>query len=179
MCAKFEVLPGLPPYGPVAESFTATGQGTHREGFVVRFETDDGQSWVGNFQRGSSRFETVIDHPSGREVIVIAGGQGYVVNPEDRSQRTYWASNIEEVIRVADTGLLLVSNGLWFEAIERGGTVWRTRRISWDGLQDVRLEGNRLRGQSWSPIDDCWAPFEVDIETGSVRGGSYEGREPD
>src|SRR5262245_11223124 len=105
MCAKYELLPGLPPYGPLAEPFTATGQGTYREGLVVRFETDDGQSWVGNFQRGYSGFEMAIDHPNGREVVVIAGGQGYVVNPEDRSQRTYWASNIEEVIPIADTGL--------------------------------------------------------------------------
>jgi hypothetical protein len=46
----FEVLTGLPPYGPPAERFSATGQGTHREGFVVRFTDSRGRQWVGNFQ---------------------------------------------------------------------------------------------------------------------------------
>ena len=49
---KFEILSGLPPYGPSAEAFSATGQGKHKEGFVVRFRADDDNAWVGNFQPG-------------------------------------------------------------------------------------------------------------------------------
>jgi hypothetical protein len=35
--ATFDVLAGLPPYCDWPEAFTATGQGRHREGYVVRF----------------------------------------------------------------------------------------------------------------------------------------------
>ena len=34
---RFEILPGLPPYGPMAISFTKNGAREHREGLVVRF----------------------------------------------------------------------------------------------------------------------------------------------
>jgi hypothetical protein len=53
MALRFEILPGLPPYGPLPVQFSATGCGTHREGFVVQF---DGSSvpWVGNDQRGKA-----------------------------------------------------------------------------------------------------------------------------
>jgi len=30
-----------------------------------------------------------------------------------------------------------------------------------------------LVGEAYDPMTDDWAPFEVDIETGELRGGSY------
>src|SRR4051794_19170072 len=98
----FEVLPGLPAYGPSAEPFTATGQGAHREGFVVRFTSPDGGSWVGNFQRGLSRYDDLQAHPDGRNVLVVAGGQGYVVDPADRARRDYFGAQIDTALRRDD-----------------------------------------------------------------------------
>ena len=35
--------------------------------------------------------------------------------------------------------------------------LWRTARLSWDGIGSVRIEGAPLRGEAWSP-DDRWMP---------------------
>ena len=54
---------------------------------------------------------------------------------------------------------------------------WHTPRISWDGFQNVRLEAEQLAGEAWSPVEDRWLPFSVDLETGRIDGGSYNGPE--
>ncbi len=173
--ATFDVLPGLPPYGESPEAFTATGQGRHREGYVVRFHPDASASWVGNFQPGVSSFEDVLPHPNGREFVVIAGGQGYVVDPNDRAKREYFGVQIEIALEVPELSGVLFGNGLWFEFLGPVGLQWRSRRISWDGMRAVRREGLRLFGEAWSPIEDCWLPFELDLCSGEFTGGSYNG----
>src|SRR5262245_21909079 len=114
---SFEILPGLPPYGPDAEPFTATGQAAHSEGFVVRIRSIDGSSWVGNFQPGLGRLTEVHAHPNDRELIVIIRGQGYLVDPGDRAKREYLGSQIEAAIVVPDPPMIIFGNGLRLEAI--------------------------------------------------------------
>src|SRR5271165_588214 len=50
--SSFEILNGLPPYGPAALPFPEAGRGAFREGLIVRFHGVAGDSWVGNFQKG-------------------------------------------------------------------------------------------------------------------------------
>jgi hypothetical protein len=67
---------------------------------------------------------------------------------------------------------MIFGNGLWFECVGPEGMRWRTRRISWDGMMEVSLDGKRLHGNALD-LDDSWARFDVDIDTGEVTGGSY------
>jgi hypothetical protein len=173
--ATFEVLPGLPPYGPWAEAFTATGLGRQREGFVVRFHPDQGESWVGNFQPGMAGIDTVLWHPNERELLVIAGGQGYVVDPNDRAKREYFGAAIELVIPVPELGTIVFGNGLWFESLGSAGWQWRSNRISWNGMQEVHRDRMRLTGEAWSPLQHDWLSFELDLRSGVFTGGSYNG----
>ena len=90
--SSFHVLPGLPPYGPLAlpVPFSATGMGTHKEGFVVEFLPGESASWVGNFQRGLSKFDLVVNEPGSNRLIVVAGGEAYLVDPlTRRCERTF------------------------------------------------------------------------------------------
>jgi hypothetical protein len=172
--ARYEVLPGLPPYGDWPEAFSATGQSRHREGLVVQFLPPATAAWVGNFQPGLSSLDLVFDHPNGRTVVVVAGGQGYVVDPNDRAEREYVGGQIEDVILAPDLGLVLLGNGLWFEAVGPSGSCWRSRRVSWDGMREVVRVGRELRGEAWSPFaGGHWVPFAVDLVSGTVTGGSY------
>src|SRR5437762_2281051 len=134
-----EILPGLSPYGPDAEPFTATGLGTHREGFVVRFLAADGTSWVGNFQPGLGSLSNVYVHPNARELLVVARGQGYVVDPDDRLKRQYFGCQIETAIVLDEPLMVIFGNGLWFEAFGVRGPQWRTPRISWDGMRNIQF----------------------------------------
>lgn len=169
---QYEVLRGLPPYGPPDEQFTETGQGAYREGLVVRFADGEGRQWVGNFQPGLGGVDTVLDHPDGRRVFVIAGGQGYIVDPEDRSSRNYFGGNIESAISLPGLGVIF-GNGLWFEAIGPDGPLWKSDRISWDGMQNLEITGQTLTGEAWDPMQECWVRFELDVATGHSQGGSF------
>jgi hypothetical protein len=168
----FDVLSGLPAYGPLAEPFSATGGGTHREGYIVRFTDSRGSPWVGNFQPGLGGIDTVIDHPNGHRFIVVCCGQGYIVDPDDRAHREYLGDQLEIALPVLGLGVLL-GNGLWFEAVGAGGTLWTSDRISWDGMQGLKVDGQLLTGESYDPLTDSWIPFELDLSSGHSRCGSF------
>ena len=53
----------------------------HREGYVVQFQVDGSDSWVGNFQPGVGTFCGIVRNANSILVTVIAGGQAYVVDP--------------------------------------------------------------------------------------------------
>ena len=67
----------------------------------------------------------------------------------------------------------MFSNGLWLEATDGERLLWRTRRLSWDGMMEVRVDGERIVGHAYDPMNDEWTPFAVEIATGEAFGGSY------
>lgn len=174
--APWEVLDGLPVYGPMAVPFSATGRGTHRQGLVVKFHTAVG-TWIGNFQPGSSSRNQVFRHPDGRHVVVLAGGTAYVVDPETRTLLHQFSAEIEHVLIIPERDLVVLGNGLWLEALAADGTSWRSPRLSWDGMRNVTFSEGSVRGEAYSPEgpDGAWYPFEVDVSSGVATGGSYNG----
>ena len=157
--------------GPVPEQFSASGQGMFREGFVVRFRTS-ADTWIGNFQRGLTGCDAVIDHPHRDRAIVVAGGQGYVIEIGTRRCEGTFGGQIEYIVAVPELDCIVFGNGLWFEG-HCGGREWRTPRLSWDGMRGLELRGAVLQGESWR-FDETWHPFTVNIESGETSGGSYE-----
>jgi|HubBroStandDraft_4_1064222.scaffolds.fasta_scaffold700856_1 hypothetical protein len=172
---KFRVLVGLPATGAWPEQFSKPGQSTHGEGFVVEFSPEAKSAWVGNFQPGVTGYSTVLPHLDGKSLIVIAGGQAYVVDVLERRLLSVFGGNIDAALFVHPEGPLVICNGIWLEARDNTGLRWRSRRISWDGMSDLRVENDKILGQAWSPLDNREYPFAVDVATGSVEGGSYNG----
>lgn len=168
----FEIMPGLPPYGPEALPFSATGQGMHREGLVVRFESDQGSDWTGNFQPGLAGIERVVRHPNGHHFVVVASGQAYVVDPTNPRTWQSFGGMITDVIEVTHLNGIVFGNGLWFEFLGPNGVAWKSRRLSWDGMRDLRIENGKIVGKSWTP-DDAWYDFKLSLTDGSAEGGSY------
>jgi hypothetical protein len=168
----FRRLPGLPPYGPVATVFPPKWGAGAREGLVVEFTPSVGSAWVGNFQPGIGGIDDAVPHPNGRDVLVFSNGFLWSVDPTTRVAEKV-ATAIAECWPLTDPdGYLLNNQGLSFVRLSAEGLVWQSRRISWDGFSDLRLEGERLSGRAWTPIDDAWLPFTLDLRTGNVDGGS-------
>jgi hypothetical protein len=169
---KFKALDGLPVYGDLPELFSATGMGIHREGFVVEFfPTENRASWVGNFQRGGTQLNEVVEHPDGSDVIVIAGGECYVVNVENRQLKDNFGGYFNVIIPVPEKDILIFGSSIDFEAHGSSGRVWRSGRISWDGVRLLKLEGDTLTGEAWS-FEDVWIPFSLDVNSGEHKGGA-------
>jgi hypothetical protein len=172
--AGWEVLSGLPPYGSPALNFSATGQGKHREGFVVKFLSDANEPWIGNFQRGLTEFCEVVAHPDGDNIIVIAGGEAYVVSPSAKQCLQTFGGQIGAVLSTKELELILFVSLVDVTAIGKSGVAWRSRRISWDGFRGLHLDGHWLIGEAYSPVDEPdWRPFRVYARTGQVEGGTY------
>jgi len=177
-CTRFEVLAGLPGEGPLPEYFGFEAHGRYREGFVVRFFPINGDSWIGNFQAGLTNLSRVIDVVSSQLVLVIAGGHAYEVDVEDRRLVREFGGSIEYFLDVPSNDGVVVGNGLWFECVRLPDDQrWRTRRLSWDGMRNLAVNGLVLSGEGYNPMDDDWTPFEVDLRDGSALGGSYDGPE--
>ncbi len=170
----FKILPGLPGTGEPAETFSPTAKRLHSEHFVVEFSGPSWPSWVGNFEAGTFGANAVFAHPTHRDLaVVIAEGLGYVVELETRTLVRSFGGQIADVFSLPDREAMIFGNGLWFECHGPEGLRWTTRRISWDGMTELALDGVRLRGQAYSPLGDTWSPFELDVDTGEVEGGSY------
>lgn len=172
MVEKFKILTGLPGYGELPEQFSTDGMGTYREGFVVEFlPSKNHASWVGNFQRGANSFDKVLEHPDGSFIIVVAGGECYIVDVENRKLKDNFGVMFETVICVPEKNIIIFGTCVDFEAIGVSGRIWRSRRISWDGIRNLKFECDTLTGEAWS-FEDIWIPFSLDINTGEHTGGA-------
>jgi|SRR5436190_12223360 len=168
---SFKILPGLPSSGELPVQFSESGTGTHREGFVVQFMPASGPPWIGNFQGGVSGVSEVLLHPDGSSVIIVADGQAYIVNPESRELLGTFGGDIEAAIPIIESNFIIFGNGLWFEGYGATGCLWRSRRISWDGMRALSLNGDQLSGEAWG-LADVWLPFVLDIHSGECDGGA-------
>jgi hypothetical protein len=171
----FEILPGLPPYGPAAEPFPEDGGQAYREGLVVEFRPRGRPSWVANFQKGASGVDAVVRHPDQDHVIVVAGGTGFIVDPVSRRQTHQFllSGAISFLQSLPELNLVVVGDGLRIAACLADDTGWCTERISWDGMRNITVSGSTLRGEAWSPVSDRWYPFVVDLLTGKMSGAIY------
>ena len=167
---NFKVLPGLPATGPKSLPFSATGKGKHREGFVVEFQPAGGEAWVGNFVKGLTAFSSAVLHPNGQSVIVVSGGQVYVVDPVRRELVETFGGMTSDLHPVPERGLLIFQTPMNFFAVNREGRAWKSRQLSMDGFRSVRIEGNRLVGGACD-VGDAWVSFTIDLDSGVATGG--------
>jgi hypothetical protein len=174
MAPSARVITGLPAYGPPAIGFSATGKGLHAEGLVVEFPSGgNDEVWVGNFAPGLSEYDQVLSHPNLRDIIVISGGQAYVVDPLSKQvSKTFGGPINGSWNHPSRPWVIFDHQGIRFSALGPMGVVWESGRISWDGFRSVHTESELLRGEAWEP-SDAWHPFEIDLGTGEFRGGSY------
>lgn len=163
-------LPGLPGDGEFPRQFSATGQGMHREGYVVEFTPSGDPSWVGNFQPGGGILTGIFEFLESQSVLVVARGQGYLVDAQTGALLGQYESDI--AIALPITAGVLVGTSTDFSAYRGGIRVWRTRRISWDGFRNLSIKTDNVLGEAWC-FDDSWHKFKIELANGEVEGGSY------
>jgi hypothetical protein len=171
---RFEILSGLPPYGPPAVSFSENGPREWREGLVVRFHPLTSESWIGNFLGGLTKYSSVLDHPNGSDVIVVAMGEIFVIDLETRNLRDRFGGQIEEIFVLEEQKSVVFRSIVDFCAIAADNTKWHSPRVSWDGFRNVKRIGMELYGEAWTPIQDTWMPFKLDLSNGQCLNALYQ-----
>ena len=171
---RYEVLNGLPTYGPMYIPISESGEKFYSEGFVVRFHKKNGTDWVANFKQGFSEYCNVFQLSVGNKIIVIANGQGYIMSSEQQTPLDTFGLAITEVLKT-DNEILVAADQTDLIIINNQGSIWRTARISWDGLKDIILEGNLVSGLSYDPMNEAeeWVKFSINLDTREIKGGSY------
>jgi len=173
---RFEILDGLPPYGPMYVSVSSDEEPFYSEGYVVKFNKTDGNDWVANFKPGWTDYYNVFDFPELDSIIVIAGGQGYIMTPDSEKPKSTFGLTIKDIIQKEDGSLICSDNIHILTLDNKTGEFWKSDRISWDGIKDLKLIDNILSGRSYDPTNSIkpWAEFTLDLDTKKIIGGSFQ-----
>jgi hypothetical protein len=130
--------------------------------------------WIGNFQLGLTGYSTAVTHPNGQDLVVIAGGLGYIVRPHDRSLAVTFGGGVMGVWPASSANLLIFNDsGIAFRALGPDGWRWGTRRVSWDGIEGIEIAEKTIYGRGWNAVLQQWQPFSIEMATGALRGGAY------
>jgi hypothetical protein len=136
----------------------------------VRSNTD---AWTGTFAFGypsSESLTRVLSFPSRDHLCVVSRGAGYVVraaDPEDWYRVETFP--IFDARPVVDRGLLLFSDFTTIAAYGPRGLVWKTERISWDGLRISATNAGYAWARAWNGNREV--SVRVDLRDGSAEGG--------
>ena len=173
---RYEILEGLPAYGPMYVPVSPSGEPFYSEGFVVKFFPSDQTHWVANFKTGWTDLSLVVEYPDQNKIVVIAYGQGYIMNPEQQEPLQTFGVNINNALLLKDNRIV-AADDIQLYIINKDATLWTTERISLDGIKDLSVHENTVSGLSCYPLGDKdeWMPFTVDLATKVVTGGSYKG----
>lgn len=123
--------------------------------------------------------EGVIDGDDGRKLLQIVLAD----HPELRIDETELKRVVEEVLPqsfgaavswiVDDRGAFALTDSLRVARFERESVVWRSPRISYDGIAFDSISDGRLHGRAWllSSSVSPDSPFTFDFETGELLEG--------
>jgi hypothetical protein len=172
---RIELLPGLPGMSPLAiYQFARPNQSTHSEGAVILVTGRD-QSWIGNFQSGRfyKGLTEVCPFHTDPSICVFATGQGYRVRLD--SPRTYTVlDDIFPILgahHIPEHDRIIVWDFIRLAAYSAHALVWRSRRISWDGLSITEVRSGFIEGLAWDAANESEVEFKVDLSTGEHTGG--------
>lgn len=85
--------------------------------------------------------------------------------PQSCGARVHWM--------VDESGSYALTDSLRVARFDGNRMIWRSRRISWDGIEFDSLEEGRLRGRAWflGSHESPDTPFEFNFSTGELLVG--------
>lgn len=148
----------------------------YSEGFVVRFYKKDGSEWVGNFQLGFTQLKKVTELEGSPNLLVIAGGTCYIMNPESEKPLDMFGAGYNYILLSSDNRIVM-STPCELTIVEPDGTYWHSDRFALDGIENLQIENNIVKGTVSEPVEgyEEWVDvdFTYDIDTKTLTGASF------
>jgi len=74
---------------------------------------------------------------------------------------------------VAEDGSLIIGDSLRVGRFSGDCLVWVTKRISWDGINLIRIANNEIEGEWYSPVNSQqeWQPLRLSFNDGALLEG--------
>ena len=172
---RYQVLEGLPAYGPMYVPIAPDGIPFYSEGFVVRFFQSNGTSWVANFGYGLEGCNAVYDYPEDKRTVVFAGGRCYLMADDEQEPTKIFGFGFSAVFQTRDKLLIAVDQTDVALIDVSTSTVWTSDPISLDGFKDLHFSGDQLTGLAYEPTSEEgeWRFFSFNYQTKKVIGGAY------
>jgi hypothetical protein len=156
--------------------FPGTSKQGGEGGILVKVIPETGEEWIATFAGGYSSPRVVsgiFTTPDPRSLCVVSAGRGYVVRADApqlwEEVRTF---PIIDVHSVTEKNLLIFADYTTLEAYGTAGTVWKTSRLSWDGLRITQITDEVIYGLARDPQEDKEVEFSVSLTTGVHQDGS-------
>jgi hypothetical protein len=70
-------------------------------------------------------------------------------------------------VPLREWGLLLFVGHYSLLAWGADGNAWQTARLSWEGVEITRIDGDLLHGMGWDLRTDREVPFTVNLRSGA------------
>lgn len=178
---EIKVLESAPPVHPLEKlyHYPVELEEGDRSGVYARVVPIAGQAWFGFFASGFDSphvMNAVCSCPDPGSVCVIAGGYAYVVNCSSPGEWIRIEQRpVVELRTVTEQSLVLFAGFTSITALGEQGVAWTTQRLSWEGIQITRIDGEVLHGNSWDAPSDKEVPFQVNLKTGQHTGGASPG----
>ena len=128
--------------------------------------------WTGSFKiQGISTKAVSASHRfSGSETsLVVADGMIYIGNNGDPAS---WAEHdsLTPIIGMCVhpvSGCVIVHDFTRVAAFGPDGEIWKSDRVSWDGIQKIECMREEIRGVGWDAPANCEVNFRLDADDGT------------
>ena len=155
MSIKVTVLSGSPVSGTVREYFfDAKSQCSW-----FCFEDDSGEEWVGVFgcSELTTSCNTAIPFSDGKNIFVIAAGQGYIVECSTRKLRYKTSIDcLTSVIAAPSRDLIIAADYTDLYAFDSQNLIWHSDRVALDGIKLDSSTRDGMFGKVWQ-MDDWYS----------------------
>lgn len=167
---EVELLPELPSSANNIYYFPGATQDGGHDGVLVGVREDGNAPWVGVFGYGFARGKQVTGIfacPNESELCVIARGRGYIGNAASpASFEELLIMPITDIRVVPEKHLLIFADFTTVFAWGITGLVWKSERLSSDGLDILSHDGHYISGTAWDASLSEPVTFKLDLETG-------------
>jgi hypothetical protein len=144
------------------------------DGLLVSIQPNEAQSWLGIFAFGGYGPVIALSSTPDPDILfVVSRGAGYYIRADDPKAWTEIEHTIPTDIRIIpDRELIVLVDFTSIAAYNTDGLIWRTPRISWDGIRVTSIGAGYIEGLAWDPTMKERPKFRVNLDTGEHEGGS-------
>ena len=142
----------------------------------VKIEPKHAHPWVGAFARGFENSELVsgvYGWPDPDSLAVVAAGYGYAGRADDpKSWVRLQPMPITDVRTLPEHKMIVFVDFTHIFAYGPDKTLWRSERLSWDGISITQVATNHIFGIAWDAMQDKEVEFVIDVRNGQHTGGA-------
>jgi hypothetical protein len=145
-------------------------------GIYLEIHPAGASPWMACFAAGRlspNAMSFVSTHPAADKLCVVAQGEGYVINttsPQDWQEIAL--RPIMGALASGAAGLIVLHDHTRFVALGATGVAWKTPSVSWDGIQNARVHGDRVLAEVWDSPRNAFVPVRIALAEGTFEGGA-------